>query len=53
MSELYKAAKYEQAVRALQQLPLDQCIRALAQRVADGNKPAYQVWTENASKEDF
>jgi hypothetical protein len=52
MSELYKAAKYEQAVRALQQLPLDQCIRILAQRVA-GTKPEIQDWIENDSKEDF
>jgi len=52
MSKLRKAAKYEQAVRALQQLPLDQCIRALAQRVG-GNKPEVQDWIENASKEDF
>ena len=50
MSDLYKAAKYEQALRALQQLPLDQCISLLAQRVA-GNKPEFD-WTENASKED-
>ena len=52
MSDLYKAAKYEQAVRALQQLSLDQCIRALAQRVG-GNKPEIQEWIKNGNKEDF
>lgn len=52
MSDLLKAAKYEQAVRALQQLPLDQCIRALAQRVG-GHKPEIEEWVKNGSKENF
>ena len=50
MSDLYKATKYEQAVRALQQLPLDQCIRALAQRVG-GNRPDIQEWIKGQDDE--